>query len=80
MKAKPARRTSVASLLLLTASFVNAAPWSGFQDRSVELMTSTFSFTGAANPAAGDSNENYYDGDMGDFDGDGWMDRALIAR
>lgn len=57
-----------------------AAPWTGFADLSTNLLTRNVSFTGATNPAAGDSNENYYDGDMGDFDGDGWMDRALIAR
>jgi len=56
-----------------------AAQWAGFSDASTALQTNTFSFIGA-NPAAGDSNENYYDGDMADFDGDGWMDRALIAR
>src|SRR5437867_3358828 len=70
----------VASLFLLAALLAHAAPWGGFADRSTNLMTFTFSFTGTTNPAAGDSNENYYDGDMGDFDGDGWMDRALIAR
>jgi PKD repeat protein len=69
-----------AALLLLHIPASHAAVWAGFVDRSTNLMTSTFSFTGTTNPAAGDSNENYYDGDMGDFDGDGWMDRALIAR
>ena len=67
------------AICLLFAATSHAAVWSGFLDRSTNLMTSTFSFTGTF-PAAGDSNENYYDGDMGDFDGDGWMDRALIAR
>jgi len=72
---------SLAALLfLLHLPLAGAAPWAGFIDRSTNLMTSTFSFTGTSNPAAGDNNENYYDGDMGDFDGDGWMDRALIAR
>jgi PKD repeat protein len=65
--------------LILAAPFASAAPWGGFLDRSTNLLTSTFSFSGA-NPVAGDSNENYYDGDMGDSDGDGWMDRAVIAR
>src|SRR5881396_1613005 len=76
-------RRRLALLLLATAlisSSAHAAVWAGFVDRSTNLMTFTFSFTGTTNPAAGDSNENYYDGDMGDFDGDGWMDRALIAR
>lgn len=53
--------------------------WSGLVDRSSDLRTSTFSFTGTI-PEAYDNNENYYDGDMGDFDGDGVMDRALGAR
>ncbi len=68
-----------AKLLLWHTTSSHAAAWAGFVDRSTNLMTSTFSFTGDF-PAAGDSNENYYDGDMADFDGDGWMDRALIAR
>lgn len=79
MKTNRNEFSALALFFLLTASLAQAAPWSGFLDRSTNLMTSTFSFTGTF-PAAGDSNENYYDGDMGDFDGDGWMDRALIAR
>ena len=76
---RTAQAFTAAFLFLLAAPFAHAASWSGFMDRSTNLITSTFSFSGA-NPVAGDSNENYYDGDMGDFDGDGWMDRALIAR
>jgi PKD domain/FG-GAP-like repeat len=68
----------ITTITLITLS-VEGAAWAGFVDRSTNLLTSTFSFTGTF-PAAGDSNENYYDGDMGDFDGDGWMDRALLAR
>jgi len=74
---------SIALVVLTTILFGSsayAAVWGGFLDRSTNLLTFTFSFTGTTNPAAGDSNENYYDGDMGDFDGDGWMDRALISR
>lgn len=67
-------------LLLFSTACVQAATWNGFLDVSTNLLTRNFSFTGTTNPAAGDSNENYYDGDMGDFDGDGWHDRALIAR
>ncbi len=66
------------ALLLLLAPDLRAQ-WAGFTDASTALQTNTFSFLGS-NPVAGDSNENYYDGDMADFDGDGWMDRALIAR
>lgn len=80
MKTNRTGLTAAVLSLLLAASLAHAAPWGGFLDRSANLLTSTFSFTGTANPAAGDSNENYYDGDMGDADGDGWMDRALIAR
>lgn len=67
-------------LILAPTARVRAATWNGFIDVSTNLLTQNFSFTGTTNPAAGDSNENYYDGDMGDFDGDGWHDRALIAR
>jgi hypothetical protein len=69
-----------ASCFVVTAVRVHAATWNGFIDVSTNLLTQNFSFTGTTNPAAGDSNENYYDGDMADFDGDGWHDRALIAR
>ncbi len=55
------------------------AQWGGLVDRSTELQTDTFSFVGS-NPLAGQSNENYYDGDMGDIDGDGLPDRILGAR
>ena len=73
----PAFIAALAFLLALVPS--SFAQWAGFNDTSTALQTNTFSFIGT-NPAAGDSNENYYDGDMADFDGDGWMDRALIAR
>jgi PKD repeat protein len=66
--------------VLLALNGARAATWAGFLDLSTNLLTQNISFTGTTNPAAGDSNENYYDGDMGDFDGDGWHDRALIAR
>ncbi len=65
--------------IVAAADRTQAAAWGGFLDRSTNLLTSKFSFSGS-NPVAGDSNENYYDGDMGDSDGDGWMDRAVIAR
>ncbi len=65
--------------LLLAVSPFARAQWAGFNDTSTTLQTNTFSFIGT-NAAAGDTNENYYDGDMGDIDGDGWMDRSLIAR
>jgi hypothetical protein len=84
MKTKRNQRTAItftaALLVLLAAPFAQAASWNGFLDLSTNLLTQNISFTGTTNPAAGDSNENYYDGDMGDFDGDGWHDRALIAR
>ena len=84
MKTKRTQRTTpaltAALLFLLAAPFAQAATWGGFLDRSTNLLTQNFSFTGTTNPAAGDSNENYYDGDMGDSDGDGWPDRALISR
>lgn len=66
-------------ILLFTASLAHAAPWGGFLDRSTNLLTRTFSFTGTI-PEAYDGNENYYDGDFADFDGDGMMDRGLGAR
>ena len=55
-----------------------SAQWMGFSDESTSLMTATFPFFGS-NPEAG-GNENYYDGDLGDFDGDGLPDRLLGAR
>ncbi|MDZ4781268.1 MAG: FG-GAP-like repeat-containing protein [Planctomycetia bacterium] len=50
-------------------------PWQGFVDKYLELGTNLYTFgpQGVGNP-------NYYDGDFGDFDGDGLMDRALVAR
>ena len=84
MKSKRNQGTAItftaALLVLLAAPSAQAASWNGFLDLSTNLLTQNISFTGTTNPAAGDSNENYYDGDMGDFDGDGWHDRALIAR
>ena len=70
-------RYVVALVLLLPVSALGA--WAGFSEQSASLGTNTFSF-GGTNPAAGDTNENYYDGDFGDFDGDGLLDRALISR
>ena len=55
------------------------AQWAGFDDASTALTTDRFSFTGTR-PEMVNSNENYYDGDFGDFDGDGRIDRALGAR
>jgi hypothetical protein len=52
-----------------------AQPWEGLREASAELSTERYDFEGA-----GGSNENYYDGDFGDLDGDGWVDRALISR
>ena len=66
-------------MLAIVLPIPAAAAWSGFSDQSAALGTSGFSFVGT-NPQAGDTNEHYYDGDFGDFDGDGLLDRALIAR
>jgi MYXO-CTERM domain-containing protein len=55
-----------------------SAQWSGLTDESTALMTDSFPFFGS-HPEAG-GNENYYDGDIGDFDGDGLPDRLLGAR
>ena len=57
----------LASCFVLATSRTQAAVWGGFVDQSTNLLTRTFSFTGTTNPAAGDSNENYYDGDMADW-------------
>ena len=75
-------RISTQIVLLVSVVFPMmsfAAGWPGFIDRSAELRTDVFSFTGIKAEAY-DSNENYYDGDFADFDGDGQMDRALGAR
>ncbi len=66
-------------IALLTPSAVVAAPWAGFTDQSDPLRTDRFNFQGAQ-AEAGDTNENYYDGDFGDFDGDGRLDRGMISR
>ncbi|HVV85893.1 MAG TPA: FG-GAP-like repeat-containing protein [Kofleriaceae bacterium] len=70
-------RTLWAATLLLAPAAAHAEPW--FADRSDALRTDRFSF-GGANPEAGDTNENYYDGDFADFDGDGRLDRGMISR
>ncbi len=54
-------------------------PWPGLRDASRELHTERYSF-GGSNPLAGTDNENYYDGDMGDIDGDRRPDRILGSR
>ncbi len=55
--------------------------WAGFTDNSTALKTSRYSFRADNVPSsAGTSNPNYYDGAMGDFDGDGQIDRALNSR
>lgn len=67
-------------LLLLCGKVASAqTTWQGLVDRSAALRTDRFSFTGTISEAY-DGNENYYDGDMADFDGDGLMDRGLGAR
>ena len=48
--------------------------WNGLVDRSVQLQTWAYDFG-----APGLGNQAYYDGDFADYDGDGRMDRALIA-
>ena len=63
------------AFLLLLASSAASAQWAGFEDRSGERSVDRYDFG-----TAGGSNENYYDGDMGDFDGDGRIDRAVISR
>ena len=50
------------------------AQWAGFVDGSSPRCARTASASPAPNPEAGDSNENYYDGDFADFDGDGRLD------
>lgn len=52
-----------------------SAQWGGFVDVSADREVARYDFEGAAG-----SNENYYDGDFGDFDGDGRIDRAIISR
>ena len=64
---------------LLVSSAAVAGPWLGFTDQSDPLRTDRFNFQGTQ-AEAGDTNENYYDGDFGDFDGDGRLDRGMISR
>lgn len=71
-------RRGCLSLVVACAVFLRAGSvgaWGGFVDRSVVLNTARFDFG-----TGGGSNENYYDGDFGDFDGDGRPDRGLISR
>lgn len=63
-------------IAIMTASA--SAQWMGFVDESAALGTDRFPFIGAAPGEV--SNENYYDGDIGDIDGDGYPDRLLGAR
>ncbi|MBA2479270.1 MAG: VCBS repeat-containing protein [Planctomycetes bacterium] len=70
----------IAVFLLLPLSTAWAVdPWAGFTDQSDPLRTDQYSFTGT-NPDAGDTNGNYYSGDFVDFNGDGQLDRSLVAR
>jgi hypothetical protein len=62
-------------IVLLAAPASVAAQWPGFADVSAEVDTARYDFS-----TAGGSNENYYDGDFGDYDGDGRIDRAVISR
>jgi MYXO-CTERM domain-containing protein len=71
-------RITTAAALALPAT-ASAGNWQGLVDESDALMTDTFAFTGT-HPDMINSNENYYDGDMADFDLDGLTDRALGAR
>ncbi|MDQ3264447.1 MAG: FG-GAP-like repeat-containing protein [Myxococcota bacterium] len=73
------RWSAVVFSAALMGGAVAQAQWAGFVDQSDALRTDRFSFTGT-NAEAGDSNDNYYDGDFADFDGDGRLDRAAISR
>ncbi|MGE0785414.1 MAG: FG-GAP-like repeat-containing protein [Sandaracinaceae bacterium] len=70
------RLAAAAMALLLPAGA--SAQWGGLTDISAAVTTDRFPFFGS-NPEAG-GNENYYDGDLGDIDGDGLPDRLLGAR
>lgn len=63
------------ALAQLSLPSTGAAQWGGFVERGAERDTNRYTFEGAAG-----ANENYYDGDMGDYDGDGRIDRAVISR
>ena len=65
--------------VFFTSGAALAGPWLGFTNESDPLRTDRFNFQGTQTEA-GDTNENYYDGDFGDFDGDGHLDRGLISR
>ena len=69
-------RCSIA--LVLLAPSLASAQWAGWTDASDTLQTNTYPFAGAISGEP--SNQNYYDGDLGDFDGDGHPDRILGAR
>ena len=73
---------SMSVSLMLCAAWVTGATagssWQGFSDASSALQTSRFTWAGT--PTEGGGNNNYYDGDMADFDGDGLPDRLLGSR
>jgi PKD domain/FG-GAP-like repeat len=78
MKRSSLRLLGLSAVCLVPAS-ARAGGWQGLVDRSDELQTDVFAFNGN-HPDMINSNENYYDGDLADFDRDGWPDRALGAR
>ena len=72
------RTASLTCLLLLAPLSAKAA--AAFVDRSAQLTTDRFTFASPSPAEARTNNENYYDGDFGDFDHDGYPDRILGSR
>jgi len=71
---------AVAIFLFLFIVHNSFGQWNGFTDKSSELNTSSYTFSNTVPPGAGTDNTNYYDGDFGDADGDGLMDRGINSR
>ncbi|MGE0784604.1 MAG: FG-GAP-like repeat-containing protein [Sandaracinaceae bacterium] len=57
-----------------------AQTWLGFVDFPSMPGTETSRYTFAGSVEGESSEEAFYTGDLGDFDGDGWLDRLLGAR
>jgi len=73
--------TLKATMPILLLANPAGAQWGGFTDQSAALSTDAFTFdTATANAERRDGNENYYDGDFADWNGDGRIDRALLAQ
>lgn len=66
---------TVAIVTAASFTLIAEAQWAGLENQSAAVDTARYDFGTETG-----SNKNYYDGDMGDYDGDGRIDRAVISR